>query len=289
MDENSNKDFLEQDSVPETENPSIEDTNSLSDSAEETVQTQENVAEMQNVKAVKSKRFIQTPIIIAAAILVCALLVFGVWKLFFDNSIVGAWVVEGSIATSDEISEEEAVNGNTYYIFTDDVNEDGDKIAKLRVGTMELSGTYSIQNNTDGTQSLTVSISYIFAGTYTYNISGNAFTGRTLTFTSDSGSVNFQSASLPQLKVGVSEDFKANNDIVGTWNESEYNFTYTFNEDGTAHVDEGGTLTVDGTYVVDDSKIVITYLASEELTLEIEYSLDGDTLVLSGLGYTKVK
>lgn len=300
MDENKNKDFAGQEQTPEAENPSIEDTtenntaeeNTANEEATEEAEITEEAAqtnpEENQAKPVKSKRFIQIPVLIAAAILVCALLVFGVMKLFFDNSIVGEWIVEGSVATSDEISEDDAAAGNTYYIFTDDTNENGEKVAKLRVGTMELIGTYSISNNTDGTRALTVSISYFFAGTYNYTVSGNAFTGKVLTLESDSGNVSFNCVKAPKLQVAVSDDFKAKDDIVGSWKESDYDYTYTFNADGTTHIDEGGTLTVDGTYVADDKKIVITYLASEETTLEIEYSLDGDTLVLNGLGYTKV-
>lgn len=296
MDENSNKDFLDQEKESEKEITSAEDTNSLNNDSAEGSQLPTYTEGVQTTK-VKSKRFIQTPLIIAGAILVAALLAFGAWKIFFDNTIVGTWVVEDSVATSDEATTDEAVrNSNTYYTFTDKTNEDGEKIATLSVGTMELSGTYSVTNDTDGTQTLTVSISYFFAGDYTFNVTGNAITGRILTLTSASAtddgqtsSINFLSAQKPTLKTPVSKDFKVKDEIVGEWNESTYGITYTFNEDGTAHVDEGGTLTVDGTYTVSDDKITITYLTNQETSLELEYSFDGDTLILSGLGYTKVE
>lgn len=289
VEENSNKDFLREEQKAEAENSPAEDTNSLKNTTEETQLSEEGQNAPAPVKA-KRKCVIQISVLVAAGILLCALIVFGVCKIFFDNSIVGTWIVEGSTATNDQLkTEEEAVNGNTYYIFTDEKDKDGNKIAKLAVGTMELTGTYDIINNDDGTQKLSVSISYFFTGEYDFKVSGNALTGKVLTLSSDNGDFNFLSASKPKVSVEKSDDFKVNKDIVGEWNESDYNITYIFNEDGTAHVNEGGTLTVDGTYVVDDSKITITYLASQESTLDIEYSLDGDTLVLSGLGYTKVK
>lgn len=284
MDENTEKDFTEEEQASEAETSSMEDT--VNENKESENENPDNISP----KPVKSKRLIQVPVLIAAAILVCALLVFGVFKLFFDNSVIGEWIIEGSVATTDEISEEDAAAVNTYYIFTDDLNENGEKIAKLRVGTMELLGTYNTASNSDGTQTLTVAISYIFNGTYNYTVSGNAFTGKVLTLEIESGDVSFNKVNAPNLKVDVSEDFDSGNEVVGKWNESDYNYTYTFNADGTANINEGGALTVDGTYLVnkDESKIVITYLAQEEITLELEYSLDGDTLVLNGLGYTRV-
>ena len=253
---------------------------------------EENPGESENIEAQeqpKKKKVFYLPIIITAAILLIAIIFFGVAYLFFDNSVEGAWIIEGSDATSDEIqSAQDAANANTYYIFTNDVDEQGNKIAKLKVGTMELSGTYSLSDGTDGARTLTVSVSYFFAGEYTYEVSGNVFTGKTMTLTSNNTPYKFKSASLPELKVDVPENFEVKDELVGEWNESEYNMTYKFDDKGNVYVNQGATLEVNGTYEVNDSTITIHYLAGEETKLDLEYSFDGDTLILSGLGYEKV-
>ena len=290
---------------PQAENEATENTNIHDSDAENSTSAQpktdaETAAEAEPAEkddsekpvAVKVKRkgVIYVPVIITGAILVLSLIFFGAAYLFFDNSVEGAWIVEGTDATSDEVqTAQEAADSNTYYIFTNDLDEDGNKIAKLRVGTMELSGTYETTSNAEGEQVLAVSISYFFSGEYNYTVSGNVFTGKTMVLTRDNTSFKFKSAKLPELKTEVPEDFEVREELVGEWNESEYNMTYIFNEDGTAYVNQGGSLEVNGTYKADDSKITVYYLASEETSLDIEYSLDGDTLVLSGLGYKRVE
>lgn len=301
MDEKENKDFLpgENSSGEENATDASENINEKTEALADTENTDLKNSSVQAAGAapvkVKNNRVIQVPVIIAAAILVCAVLAFFAWKVFFNNSVVGTWVVQGSIATSDEASTDEAArNSATYYTFY----ENGK--ASLTVGTMEVSGTYEVTQGEDGTQNLSVSIYYYFTGEYTYTVSGNALTGRQLVLSNESQqTIAFESADKPVIKMEPSKDFEKNDDVTGTWNESDYNMTYTFNEDGTVQIAEqevelanGETvpmLTVTGTYVIRDGVITVTYMTNEETTLDIEFSRDGDTLVLSGLGYTKVE
>lgn len=309
MDEKDNNEFTAQNTTEENESAINEEKTEQANIAEEnnddgdtldqlTTDVSENEmvetpdGAMVEATKVKNKHFIQTPLIIAGAILLCAVIGFVVWKVFFNTSIEGSWVVQGSIATSDEAQTiDDAKNMATYYTFTNDGK------VSLKLGTMDMQGTYTTKQNDDGSQTVSVSVSYFFTGDYTYTVTGNNFTGRVLTLTSTSTtsgtaaqSFAFDSATQPEQKLTPSSDFEVNNDILGSWNESDYNMTYTFNADGTTHINENDMLSVDGTYVVNDSTITITYKANGDLTLDVEYSFDSDTdtLVLSGLGYTKV-
>lgn len=141
-----NKDLLN-----ETES-SVEDTEEIVEEvieevAEDTAEESEAIIES---KPVKSKGVLHFSIIIAIVIFVGALLVFGATKLtqviFFDNSIIGAWIVdpeyvkENSTATGDEAYKETTHEQNTFFIFTDELVEggaEGQKVAKLKCGTAE--------------------------------------------------------------------------------------------------------------------------------------------------------
>lgn len=305
MDEKENKDFLPGENSSGEENltdasDNMKETTEVSPNTENTVLQNASEETAAAPAKVKNKHIIQVPLIIAAAILVCAVLAFFAWKVFFNNSIVGTWVVKDPVSTTDEASSEtsspdEAEKTVTYYTFYENGR------ASMKIGTMEVSGTYEVTQGQDGTQNLSVSIYYYFTGEYTYTISGNALTGRQLVLNNETQqqTYSFESADMPVIKMEPSKDFEKNDDVIGTWNESDYNMTYTFNADGTVQIAEqevelanketAPMLTVTGTYVIKDNVITVTYMTNEETTLDIEFSRDGDTLILSGLGYTKVK
>lgn len=249
----------------------------------------------------KSKKVLNTSIIIAMVIFLGALLVFGGFylgkALFFDNSVVGAWVIDpeytASMSSPDEATEETSPEMNTYLIFTDEEVEgttDGQKIAKFRSGTLEQMGSYITTDNGDGTQTVLVSIGYSFYGNFTQTtVTGNMFTGRKLSLVDDNGiELPLVSASIPAVSVTVPENFEVNEQLVGEWNDEMYNYTYIFNADGTAFIDFGGSLTVEGTYVATDEVVTITFINGEEMSVDYPYAFDEDTLVINGLGYKKV-
>lgn len=294
-----NKDLLN-----ETES-SVEDTEEIVEEvieevAEDTAEESEAIIES---KPVKSKGVLHFSIIIAIVIFVGALLVFGATKLtqviFFDNSIIGSWIVdpeyvkENSTATGDEAYKETTHEQNTFFIFTDELVEggaEGQKVAKLKCGTAEYLGSYIATDNEDGTKSIVVSVSYFFSGNFTQStLDGNMFTGKKLTLVDDNGiSLPMVSASLPNLTVAVPEEFKLNEKFVGEWTDGEYGYIFKFNADGTAYIDLGGSLVIEGAYTYDDQKITIHYLQTDELEAVYSYAFDGDTLVIDGLGFTKV-
>ncbi len=276
-----------------------------SDVAEETSEDEKSEENTEITEATeekpKSKKVLNTSIIIAIVIFAGALLVFGGFylgkTLFFNNSVVGSWVIDpeytASMSSPDEATEETSPEMNTYLIFTDEEVEgttDGQKIAKFRSGTLEQMGSYITTDNGDGTQTVLVSIGYSFYGNFTQTtVTGNMFTGRKLSLVDDNGTeLPLVSASIPAVSITVPEDFEVNEQLVGEWKDEMYNYTYIFNADGTAFIDFGGSLTVEGTYVATDEVVTITFINGEEMSVDYPYAFDEDTLVINGLGYKKV-
>ncbi len=314
MENNSGKDFLEEELTSENDNiKSMEDTDSIdsenteyTDNTDNAYSTETDSADTtgyadnnpeSNVKAtpVKSKRLIQFPLIIAACILAVAMLAFGIWKVFFDTSIEGTWVMENSSNTATPDQTDNKLDSNLYVKFSSKIvdEENGYKEISAYQGTQERYELYITDENEDGTKSLQSSMG--LAGEY--QVTGNWITGRTLTITAasyDGTEVQqvFRSASLPKVELPpVSDEFKVNEDVIGEWNESEFQITYTFREDGTFTCNQYGSSIVNGTYVVyeEEGKITLKYIGQEIKTFDITYSRDGDKLIIDDLGYTKVE
>ena len=66
-----------------------------------------------------------------------------------------------------------------------------------------------------------------------------------------------------------------------------YDMVYCFNADGTMYM-ESQNMRIDAVYTLEDGQIITTYMLSgQEGTMEEAYYFDGDTLVISGIGYQK--
>lgn len=234
--------------------------------------------------AVKKKKLIQVPIIISIVILLAVVASFFVYKSFFNTSIVGSWIVKDT-STADEATLNEDVP-KSYYTFEDDGK------ASITIGSMSMVGTYSLtESEEDGTLALEVYIPSVMQGTFQYEISGNAFTGRTLVLTDTyyGQSYEFESAKLviPELK--PSDDFKADEKLVGTWTYDDgYNkLSYDFRADGTATINQMDMLYAEGVYSFTDEKIVIKYMAYEESEMIINYMFDNNALIIDGYMFVK--
>jgi hypothetical protein len=275
MDEFNNEKKVEADSEAVTVMLK-EDNNTVDDVLKDLEQTEK-----------KSKVKLQTPIIIAACVLVVAVLAFFCFKLFFSNSVVGTWVVK-SDATSDEATEEDD-SSVIYYTFN------SDNTASLTIGTMQVKGEWWYSDESGATtdqpsDNIYISISYFFNGIFQYDLNGNSITGRELTLTSSEGTAyDFVYKEIPESTLKPADDFKADEDLIGKWNNASSNITYEFNKDGTCHINQMDTLFIDGVYSVnEEGKVDITYLAQDEANTSIEYSISGSTVTISGMEYEKV-
>lgn len=232
----------------------------------------------------KKKSFIQLPIIISLAILILVALGFLVFKIFFNTSVVGTWTVKDS-ATADEAttatSDEAAKN---YYTFEDDGT------ASIHLGTMKMVGTYSLEEK-DGTRTIDISIPSALEGSFEYKVSGNEIGGRTLTLTDTSygQSIDLESTKLVIPEMKPDADFKPSEKLTGKWtyDDGYYKMSYELREDGTSTVSQSDILFADGVYNYTDNKITIKYYTNQEVTMELNYELKDDSIIIDGIQFVK--
>lgn len=187
-----------------------------------------------------------------------------------DKDLVGAWQLEEE-------------NQFEYYIFTED--------SKVRIarGSVYFEGDANFVSYSDGSRKY-ISDFYYMTGELTYTVDDD-----TVTFDDGQGTVQVLKKTeftAPELK--TYEDFNADNPLVGTWYNEEYNDSYTFNADGTASYTMDNTELsyvshIDYTYKEADGTIYFTYDAgkgSQEIT--DTYTLSGDILNIASSGeYTR--
>ncbi len=231
----------------------------------------------------KKKRVLQLPIIIGIVIVVVAAITLFVIKGFFDTSIVGTWV-ESVDVTGNSSSADEASKIDVYYTFNSDNTLD------YRIGSMVWNGTYTVSTDDSGNQTLAMTLN----GNETscnYSVSGNMFSGRTLELTTSTATnkVELKSGSEVKPELKVDKDFKADKKITGSWTyDNGYaKMTYKFNDDGTVEINQSDSLNVDGTYLIKDGTIIIKYYYTDEIEMDVAYSVEKDGLKLNDILYTK--
>lgn len=286
--------------VEETASEEIVYTEDTENTAEETVPATEDsvfdeaVSEVAEAPA-KQKTLVQTPIIIAAAILLVALLAFACFKVFFNNSVVGTWYIEAQ-ATEDGATPDEVDPATLeYYTF------EKDGTASITLGTMKVVGTWNYSTDSESTadqagSKIDIAISYFVNGTFDVELKGNAIFGRTMSLSNEymTAPVEFKSGSVPKNSLKPAEDFKPNDKITGTWQNSDQGQVFTFNADGTCTLNQMDMMIVDGVYTIDEKSNVITmtYLRPDENEMAIDFDASGDdnsTITLLGLAYERVE
>ena len=219
----------------------------------------------------KKKSIIQLPIIIGIVIVAVAAATLFVIKGFFDTSIVGTWI-ESVDVTGNSASSDEASKVDVYYTFN------GDNTLNYRIGSMVWNGTYTVSTDDSGKQTLAMTLN----GNETscnYAVSGNMFSGRTLELSTSTAAnkVKLKSGSEVKPELKVDKDFKADKKITGSW-------TY---DDGTVEINQSDALNVDGTYLIKNGTIIIKYYYTDEVEMDVAYSVESNGLKLNDILYTK--
>lgn len=187
-----------------------------------------------------------------------------------DQNLVGAWKIDGS--TEDEVR-----------LFTED--------CKIRItrGSVYMQGDVTYGIDTEGTHRY-FSDFYYMAGELQYVVEGD-----TAIFVRDDGvTQTLKKVDYKAPELGVYENFDAENPLVGTWYNEEYQDSYTFKEDGTAVYELNDTENVclyhiDYTYMEDNGYICLTYDAGNGSEHSKDaYTITDDTLNIIGMGdYTR--
>ena len=226
---------------------------------------------------------LQKPILIACCILLASIIAFGTfvgYTKLFGNGVEGTWVL------AEQAKDDEAKaggNGVTYFTF----NEDG--TASMTIGSMTVDGQWAYEKEAE-TKTIQVSVYYFFNGTFTADVKGNAFEGRTLKLENESGTVfDFVSSSIPEMLPEADKKAKRDSSFNGVWYNEQSGNLYTFNEDGTCLVEQPSAyLTIEGRYSIEKENIVLTYIATEEVETELPYSKNDDgTITIDSLVYKK--
>lgn len=259
--------------------PEFENTDENSDTILETSSSQ---------TVVKKKPFIQLPIIIAAALVLAVALGFFIFKGFFDTSLPGTWIFEQELQSSAS-TEDEAANTKILNYFT--FKDDGE--LTVTVGTISYIGTYSISNDEDSNNKiLTMYVPSVINGTFNMDVSGNIFTGRTLTLANTSSTdtkFELKSGKYTAPEIKRDGEFTPNEDLIGKWtyNDGLYNLSFEFNKDGTATYTENKQIKFEGIYSYTDSTITLTYYTIEEATMDANYTISDGSIVINGITFTK--
>ena len=263
--------------------------------------------EVNEVPAPESKGTLQRTILISAGIVICAVLAAIVCRLFlfhgvvdtdlFGNSKETTWHYTAELqsqmtsATSDE-----PLVANYYFMF------EPDGTLKIEIGTFDYYGNYSIRYLTDEEISsmavsdenakrsvLDIQNTNSIDGIYFYDVSGNAFSEKTMTITSVSNeNVKYDYDNKAYEPAGAKREgeFKKDDAIVGSWtNKNEVaSQTLTFNKDGSYSIE---TKTAEsrqserGLYSCENGKVkLISYYISPQ-SQEFKYKVEKDKLVIT--------
>ena len=289
--------------APEETEAAPEETEAALEDAEDASETNEGIEEF----APKSNKTLQRTIAISAGIVICAVLVAIVCRLFlfhgvvdtdlFGNSKETCWHYTAQLKTQQTAAtSDEPMTAEYYFMF------EPDGTLKIEIGTFDFYGNYAIRHLTDedvanmalekeniGKTVLDIENSNSIDGVYYYDVSGNVFTGKTMTITSVSNeefSIDFDNKAYEPAKVEREGEFKKDEAIVGSWtNKNEIaSQTLKFSEDGSYSIDTNSTdshQTERGLYSCEDGKLKLTSFYTTTQSNEFKYSFEKEKLIIT--------
>lgn len=271
----------------------------------------------EKVKPRKRRIVKNNPLPILIIIFAVLLLTTVCWKLFFDNSLTGAWTYINSYELEETIdaptvdengevveSADSAIETvtNTYsqrYIYN--FTEDG--TFEMTVGTMTMPGMFILSED-DGTKLVSVYVYYsgtpLLYDDYSYELKGNAFTGKKLVLKGSQGDVIELEQGCGENPLEKFDDYTVDESLCGTWRNEEGGLTYSFSDDGTMSFAADDGLMVDFVYDILDQEdldyemeggvILVKYYGEVENTDSYVYSFTEDgNLSLNGTEFEKVE
>lgn len=270
---------------------------------------------LSGVKTVKTKKLTLCPtLIVATVIFAVTVLFFTGWKCFFDDNIIGTWTASYEITSTDTDTDETSTKVKKYSFTFEE-----DNVVKYHYGGMTLTGRYFFVEGDNGESQIEVVIynsGSVYINVYfDYTISGNIFTGRTLSLidtngllftpqeeSDDSSSINNRSVTVDGVKYYVCDfeetgyeeivecydNFKTDEKIEGSWlyEYDGYKCTYNFYDDGTFEILKSDA-SIKGGYTASDGSVKLNYYyinlvsGTDQLEAEFEYTINDDTLTFT--------
>lgn len=228
---------------------------------------------------------------VTAGVACFALLFLIVWKLFFNQSILGVWNynIEGSytetfdIAESDDMPSEieTQYSQRVCYEFTDQ-NE-----CIVTLGTMSVPGSFEMASTEEYGNVVSIYVAYngspVVYGSFKYEITGNAFTGRKLKLTNVSYDDDVQTFERGEGEYPITPFEGANIDdkLTGSWYDETNALTYEFTSDGKMIRTSDGGLCVEHYYtIMQDNVILAKYAVDSEQSETYGYEFKDDRLYI---------
>lgn len=240
---------------------------------------------------------VQLPIVLA--IFAVALLSVIVWKMFFDQSIVGEWyyIAEGEyvetldspIESEDEASITHQYSQRVVY----DFREDG--VCVVTLGTTSVEGSYDLYSSADGNV-LSAYVVYQYTpllyGSFNYKVTGNVFTGRKLVL-SDVYGEGYELVLEPgegESPLEAYEDVEIEERLIGTWRDENYGITFEIKSDGFMVCSTDDGLIIEYAYTkFEEGTLLLKSYGDSEQAQTYTYSFDGDKTYINGSEVNKIK
>lgn len=219
----------------------------------------------------KPKRSVILPSLkVAFTIILLSIIAVSTYFVFFNTNIKGTWT------TTDE--ESPAVLAF----------KDGGEV-EMTIGSTTIKGDYSFLDDEEEQNRINISLVYsstsFLYGDFNYTVTGNLFTGRTLTISDTSGNLLTLKSGAVDSPVSPEIDREYTKKLVGVWKNDA--ITYTFTDDGYMYLDYN-YITFECSYSDDGEKIKAKYYVPEENEIEIEFKfLDDNTVEIDGLEFTR--
>lgn len=186
--------------------------------------------------------------------------------LFHNNGVVGVWTTK--------------LNDTDSWL-----NFKNDGTVSFLVNSLEVSGKYEVKSNNEIYIDIELNGRKVLSDNFKYEIQ-QSFTEKKLKLiTSNNEEKKYTQCKMPKLK--PSSDFNPVDKIVGTWYNGEHDVEYTFTNDG---IVKYKTSNIKNTliYKADDKEITFIQKSNKRpMEQSIEYSFNGEKLVLNEIEYEK--
>ncbi len=229
---------------------------------EKTVRKTKKTSEVKNKKGKRN-------IIVLSTVLCLSFLLIGVlvYKVLFDNNIVGTWKLQSENDSSEILT----------------LNKD--HTVSLEIDSIKIDGTYELKDDNIISIDIKMNSNDVLVGEYHYNIS-SSFTEKILEL-----DVEKKKYKYTQLDCKAPEKISKNVDypkeLIGSWVNSERNLEYEFTKKGIAKL-KTNNITITLKYKINDNKIsFLQSLGGDAHERSSEYSIIEDKLILNNLEYVK--